>query len=123
MRTDDRHTPPSAKTRQNAETSRLWSIAGMGTELAGGIVGMLLLGYLLDWWLGAKPWFTITGAVMGIVGGGYNFIQRALAMNKAELARLRARHPQGLPPLDHEPDEPSDEDEPLHDARSTRHGS
>lgn len=122
MRTDPGHTPPSAKSRNSAETSRLWSIAGMGTELAGGIVGMLLLGFLLDWWLGTKPWLTLTGAAMGIIGGGYNFIKRALAMNKAELARLQARHPQGLVPLEDQPDEPTD-DEDDQDEWSDRHGS
>lgn len=54
----------------------------MGTELAFGIVGMALIGILLDWWLGTSPWILIGCLVVGIVGSGYNFIRRATAMSR-----------------------------------------
>lgn len=111
MRTDPSSRPPSANTSGPPETTRLWSIAGMGTELAGGIIGMLLIGLALDWWLGTKPWLTITGATLGLVGGGYNFLRRALKENRDAAARFRASHPAGVAPLPDEPDEPESDDD------------
>lgn len=52
-------------------------LAGMGLELVGAIAGMLLLGWLLDRWLGTDPWLTIAGVAVGAVGGMYNFIRTA----------------------------------------------
>lgn len=111
MRTDPGETPPSANIRGSSESTRLWSIAGMGTELAGGIVGMLLLGFLLDWWLGSSPWLTIGGAVLGLVGGGYNFLRRALQASRDANLRFRASHPEGVAPLDDDPPEEDGERE------------
>jgi F0F1-type ATP synthase assembly protein I len=51
--------------------------AGMGSELAGSIVGGVLLGYWIDWKFGTKPTWILVGALIGIVGGFYNFIRRA----------------------------------------------
>lgn len=71
------------------EMRRLWGIGGMGLELAGAIV---LLG-LVGWWIDGKyntgPWFALTGALIGIVGGGYNFIRRAKSMSRASPAARR----------------------------------
>ena len=58
-------------------------LAGMGVELVAGICGMGLFGWLADGWLGTRPWLTITGIVLGIIGSGYNFIRTALAVNKS----------------------------------------
>lgn len=80
----------------------------MGTELVGGIVGMLLVGFLLDLWLGTKPWLAISGALLGLLAGGYNFIRRALKENRDSIARFKAEHPEGLAPL---PEEDEDEEE------------
>ncbi len=99
VRTGPGERPPSANTSGSTESTRLWSIAGMGTELAGGIIGMLLVGFLLDWWLGTKPWLTITGAALGLVGGGYNFLRRAFKENRDAAARFKSAHPDGVPPL------------------------
>lgn len=65
------------------EMRRLWGIGGMGLELAGAIILLGLIGWAVDRKLGTAPWFALAGAVIGMVGGGYNFIRRARAMTKA----------------------------------------
>ena len=82
-----------------ADRSRLWNIAGMGGELTGAIVGMLLMGWLADHLMKTAPTLTIAGGLIGLVGGGYNFLRRAMALNREEVAKLRRAHPQGLAPL------------------------
>ena len=54
----------------------------IGMELAGGIVGLTLLGWWIDSRYGTAPVWAIVGAALGIIGGGYNFIRKALALSK-----------------------------------------
>jgi F0F1-type ATP synthase assembly protein I len=66
--------------------------AGMGLELAGAVVGLTLLGYWADLHWGTAPRYVITGAAIGIIGGGYNFIRQALALSQeAERQRREQR--------------------------------
>ncbi len=65
------------------EMRRLWGIGGMGLELAGAIVLLGLIGWWIDGRYDTGPWFALTGALIGMVGGGYNFIRRARAMSRA----------------------------------------
>jgi F0F1-type ATP synthase assembly protein I len=53
-------------------------LATVGTELAGAVAGGTLLGYWIDWHFGTDPWGLITGASIGIVGGLYNLVRRAV---------------------------------------------
>lgn len=78
------------------ESSRLWRLSGMGSELAFGVIGMALLGFLLDRWLKTTPWIMLAGALLGVIGGGYNFIRKALAENKAAAEQWRQDHPGGM---------------------------
>lgn len=100
---------------KDPQTSRLWRLSGMGAELSGSIIGMGLLGWLLDRWLGTHPCWTIVFAAIGMIGGGYNFIRSALRVNEQAARDYRqghkhpAKQPQDdaatLPPLtdrDHE---------------------
>lgn len=75
------------------EMRRLWSVGGIGIELAGSIVLLAVIGWAVDRWAGTSPWFTLTGAVIGTVGGGYNFLRRAKAMSKASSAPRRRPGP------------------------------
>lgn len=68
----------------------------MGTELAAGVIGMGLLGWLLDRWMHTSPWIMLGGIFVGLVGGGWNFIRRALAENKAAAERWTHDHPGGM---------------------------
>lgn len=47
----------------------------VGFQLAATVVGGLFLGSWLDKRLGTLPWLTITGLVIGSVGGFYNLIR------------------------------------------------
>jgi len=57
--------------------------AGMGIELAASIVGLTLVGYWVDHHFGTDRVGLTVGAVLGIVGGMYNFIRQALDMSSA----------------------------------------
>ncbi len=50
------------------------------TSLVVAVAGMTLLGYWVDQKVGNKqtPWFTLTGALLGIVGGFVSFFRQVL---------------------------------------------
>ncbi len=56
--------------------------AGLGFELAAAIVGLTLMGLWIDYRFRTKPWGTVIGAMLGVVGGLYNFIRAALQMSR-----------------------------------------
>jgi len=86
------------KDQSQIDLERLWKLSGMGVELAAAIAGMGFLGWLLDRWLGSNPWLLIVGLVLGLIGGGYNFIRQSLAASRAANAEYRRSHPFGSPP-------------------------
>jgi F0F1-type ATP synthase assembly protein I len=43
-----------------------WALLGLGTTLAGCLVGPTLLGWLIDHWAGTFPVFLLIGLVLGI---------------------------------------------------------
>ena len=53
--------------------------AGLGVDFAATVGVFILIGYWIDrhWQLGRKA--TITGAILGLIGGMYNLIRRSLA--------------------------------------------
>ena len=53
--------------------------SGVGLELAGATAGLALVGYWIDGRFGTRPWGTLIGVVIGIVGGLYNLIRESLA--------------------------------------------
>ncbi len=74
------------------EMRRLWGVGGMGLELAGAIAVLALLGWWIDRRLGTGPLWTLVGAGIGFLGGGYNFIRRARAMSRANALRRSPTH-------------------------------
>lgn len=44
-------------------------------SLFAAVVSGLLLGWLLDRWLGTGPWLLVVGIVLGAVAGFYEFIR------------------------------------------------
>jgi hypothetical protein len=65
--------------------------AGMGLELAAAIIALTLVGLWVDYKFGTGHKGVITGAVLGIVGGLYNFIRQALALMKQEEAARKGK--------------------------------
>ena len=55
-----------------------WRYMGLGVELIGAVVILTLLGRWIDRRFQTDPWFTLAGALIGIVGGLYNLIKLAL---------------------------------------------
>lgn len=59
-----------------------WAIA---TNFAFTVAGGALLGWLLERyvWPKSTPWLILSGAIAGLIGGGYRFIAEALAVSRA----------------------------------------
>lgn len=56
----------------------------MGSELTAAVLGFAAIGYWVDRSFESFPRGTATGAVLGIIGGMYNFLREALALSKAQ---------------------------------------
>ncbi len=63
----------------------LTGYAGLGLELAGGIIGFLALGWWVDYQFGTGKVGLIAGAILGCVGGMYNFIRQAIELNRRQM--------------------------------------
>ena len=58
------------------DTNRKTGIAyAAAFSLFAAVVSGLLLGWLLDRWLGTKPWLLVAGVTLGSVAGFYEFIR------------------------------------------------
>ena len=53
-------------------------LAGVGVELGATVVGACLLGYWIDGRLNTAPWALLICGILGVVGGLYNVIRRAV---------------------------------------------
>ncbi|HON67493.1 MAG TPA: AtpZ/AtpI family protein [Phycisphaerae bacterium] len=72
-----------------------WRLATQGMELAGAVAGGCLLGYWIDRHFGTAPWALVIGASVGIIGGLYNLIRKAVheSLRMASRKDRRARPP------------------------------
>jgi ATP synthase protein I len=60
------------------ETNRKSGIAyGAALVLFSSVISFCGAGWLLDRWLGTKPWLLVIGIVLGAVAGFYQFIRLA----------------------------------------------
>ena len=58
------------------ETNRKTGIAyAAAFSLFAAVVSGLIIGWLLDRWLGTKPWLLVAGVVLGSIAGFYEFIR------------------------------------------------
>lgn len=57
-------------------------MAGVGMELAAAVLGLTLVGYWVDRHFGTSPWAVVIGAIVGLLGGMYNFLREALGAVK-----------------------------------------
>jgi F0F1-type ATP synthase assembly protein I len=62
-----------------------WSrLSGLGFELVAAILGFTLVGYLWDGHFKTSPWGTLTGVVLGLIGGTYNMIRRLQTVTRSD---------------------------------------
>jgi ATP synthase protein I len=56
---------------------------GAATSLVGAVAGFTLLGYWIDSKVGDRtPWFTLCGALLGMVGGFVSFFRQVMGKGK-----------------------------------------
>lgn len=68
------------------------ALAGLGFELLAAIAGFAFVGYWIDRHYETAPWGLVIGAVLGIVGGLYNFIKAATRATREDAeSRLSGR--------------------------------
>lgn len=79
------------ESESEAESRSLWAASGLGLELVGAVAGMSLVGWLIDRWQGTSPMWVLILMGVGIVGGSYNFVRQAMALNRKASAAYRAR--------------------------------
>ena len=66
--------PDNEKEEINRKTGLAYAAA---FSLFAAVVSGLLIGWLLDRWLGTRPWLLVTGIVLGAAAGFYEFIRTA----------------------------------------------
>lgn len=71
---------PDSSERKPPKWRGVTIAVNMGYYLVGPIFGGLFLGYLLDRWLGTRPWLTVIMLFLGIAVGLIRTIQLALKM-------------------------------------------
>ena len=53
---------------EKPEQSKLTLAMMIGGVMSSNIIGGIIVGYVLDKWLGTSPWLIITGIVLGTIG-------------------------------------------------------
>lgn len=59
--------------KEQAKKSGIAYAAGL--VLFSSVISLCCVGWLLDRWLGTKPWLLVTGIALGAVAGFYQFIR------------------------------------------------
>jgi len=78
--------PPSSDGKRSADREARFvhplgsarELAGVGIEIVAAIAGLGLVGFALDYWLQTSPWLMAIGMILGIIGGLYNAVKKAL---------------------------------------------
>jgi len=59
------------------ETNRKTGLAyAAALSLFAAVVSGLIVGWLLDRWLGTRPWLLVSGIVLGAAAGFYEFVRQ-----------------------------------------------
>ena len=69
-------------TSQGPERPSWLRYSGIGFEFVAAVGVFALLGYWVDRRCDTAPWGLVIGAVLGMVGGGYNLIRESIAAFK-----------------------------------------
>ena len=67
-----------------SEQSKLALTLMIITLFSSNILGGILVGYLLDRWLGSDPWLTITGIVLGLATAIIGLIRIMNRLNRGD---------------------------------------
>jgi len=68
----------------DSEQSKLALTLMVITLFSSNILGGILVGYLLDRWLGSDPWLTITGIVLGLASAIIGLIRIMNRLNRGD---------------------------------------
>lgn len=80
---DERAQPDKAAENLGEAYRRNAPYMGASSSLVGAVAGFALLGYWLDRKVGTRtPWFTLGGALIGMVGGFISFFHQVLGKGK-----------------------------------------
>jgi len=55
---------------------------GAAISLFAAVIAGLIIGWLLDRWLGTRPWLLVVGLVLGAAAGFYEFIRAASRLSE-----------------------------------------
>lgn len=69
--------------RGKSAASSPMALAGIGLEFAVAVGLLAGGGYLLDGWLGTKPWFTLVGTFLGFGLGLYRMFKELQRSNRS----------------------------------------
>lgn len=89
---------PSGSKKRSAIPPGALSFAFIGTEFALGVLACTLMGWLVDRGLGSGRTATLIGALLGLIGGFYNFVKQAMALQKR--IQDESSRPPATPPED-----------------------
>jgi len=81
----------SSKTSDNRIGPQMWRVAGMGFDLAAAVAGFTLVGWFADRHWDVFPRYTMVGLVLGMIGGMYNFVWKAMSVSKGADRQKRER--------------------------------
>jgi ATP synthase protein I len=68
----------------SSEQSNLAIALSVVTLFSSNILGGILVGYLLDRWLGTGPWMVITGIVLGLTSAVIGLIRVLNRLNRSQ---------------------------------------
>jgi len=68
----------------SSEQSNLAMALSVVTLFSSNILGGILIGYLLDRWLGTGPWMVITGIVLGLTSAVIGLIRVLNRLNRSQ---------------------------------------
>ncbi len=64
------------------ETNRKTGLAyAAAFSLFAAVVSGLIVGWLLDRWLGTRPWLLVVGIILGAIAGFYEFIRASAKLS------------------------------------------
>ena len=78
----------SGKSKRSVVTG-MWGLARIGLDLAGAVAGFTLLGWWADSHWQTSPRYTLVGVILGLIGGMYKLIRRALDASKDAAANRK----------------------------------